>query len=342
MNSEIIKYVAGAGKTTDSMRFLSEHQNGLYLAFTNSVVDEVCSKGYLAKTIDSLFFSYIIPKFTSVIPFIASGSKVQYLEKEGTPKTFLGIRNIHIDAQSGSILNKDKPTGLSLTNSREILSLNNKPNLHFLRILFSEQTLYLTDTLRNELSHYIILHFSAQLMSMIDERFSYVIIDEAQDLNGYKESFAKMLDESNIKVLILGDNNQNIMGGGGWFELKKPTKVNNESKRSPEPICAWIRDNLGIEIYGNDELFGKYFQIEFDNVTDYDDGSRCLLYNSRTKKYAGIIDSWSGPKATIKSAKGSTIEADIVVIGNVLNKKNFYTALTRTKGNAYSTVSCNQ
>lgn len=342
MNSEIIKYVAGAGKTTDSIHFLSEHKNGLYLAFTNSVVGEVCSKGYLAKTIDSLFFSYIIPKFTNVIPLIAPGSKIQYLEKEGTPKTFLGIRNIHIDAQNGSILNKGRLTGLSLTDNREVLSIDNGLNLRFLKILFGEQTLYLTDTLRNELSHYIVLHFSTQLISMMEERFSYAIIDEAQDLNGYKESFAKLLDESNIRVLILGDSNQNIMGGGSWFELRKPTKVNNTSKRSPEPICAWIRDNLDIEIYGDSELSGKYCQIEFDDIANYDDGTKYLLYNSRTKKYAGVIDSWSGPKATIKSAKGSTIEADIVVIGNELNKKNFYTALTRTKGNAYSTVSCNQ
>ena len=46
-NLRIIKCVAGAGKTTDSIKYLKEHSNGLYLAYTNSVVDDIKYKGYL-------------------------------------------------------------------------------------------------------------------------------------------------------------------------------------------------------------------------------------------------------------------------------------------------------
>ena len=62
MNSEIIKYVAGGGKTTYSANYLKNNKNGLYLAFTNSVIEDVSKKGFLSKTIDSLFISFIIPK----------------------------------------------------------------------------------------------------------------------------------------------------------------------------------------------------------------------------------------------------------------------------------------
>ena len=62
MNSTIIKCVAGSGKTTEAIGFMQKNKNGLYLAFNNKIVDEVSRKGYLSKTIDSLFQSFIIPK----------------------------------------------------------------------------------------------------------------------------------------------------------------------------------------------------------------------------------------------------------------------------------------
>ena len=72
MNSKVVKFVAGGGKTTLSKEILRNESNGLYLAFTNSVVKEINDEGYLSRTIDSLFQSFIIPKFTSLIPLIAN------------------------------------------------------------------------------------------------------------------------------------------------------------------------------------------------------------------------------------------------------------------------------
>lgn len=50
-----------------------------------------------------------------------------------------------------------------------------------------------------------------------------------------------------------------------------------------------------------------------------------------------IVALWKGPKSTIKIAKGMTIEQDIVIVGKQLSEKNLYTALTRTRQDAYST-----
>lgn len=47
-----------------------------------------------------------------------------------------------------------------------------------------------------------------------------------------------------------------------------------------------------------------------------------------------IIKNWKGKK-TIKKAKGQIIKNDIVIIGESLNVKNLYTAITR---NCYSTI----
>ena len=107
MNSEVIKFVAGGGKTTLSEKILKTKGNGLYLAFTNSVVKEISDKGYLSRTIDSLFTSFVIPKFTSVIPIISSGSKLKYIDSTNLPKYLKGISNIKID-KNGNIYNKTK------------------------------------------------------------------------------------------------------------------------------------------------------------------------------------------------------------------------------------------
>ena len=71
----------------------------------------------------------------------------------------------------------------------------------------------------------------------------------------------------------------------------------------------------------------------------YDNGDRVLLYHSNAGLNKEIINNWKGDKQTIKTAKGSTIERDIVIIGGRLSVKNLYTAITRTTQNCYSTIS---
>ncbi len=177
-----------------------------------------------------------------------------------------------------------------------------------------------------------------EIIEFISTRFTYIIIDEAQDLKGYREEFAKMIYNSNIKLILLGDDNQNINGGGEWFENLPATKIKFYTYRCSDEICKWIRDYLKIDIHGNDSN-GKYIKIKYEDVLSYDDGKRTLLYVSKIGNNKEIIDNWKGPKETIKKAKGSTILGDIVLIGRTLNKKNIYTAVTRTCGNAYSTIS---
>ena len=70
----------------------------------------------------------------------------------------------------------------------------------------------------------------------------------------------------------------------------------------------------------------------------YDDGKRELLYYSNAGSNKEIIKNWKGKKQTIKSAKGSTIRNDIIIIGEKLGRKNLYTAITRTTKSCYSTI----
>ena len=337
MNSRVIKFVAGAGKTTFSEKYMKENKNGLYLAFNNSVVDELKNKGFLCKTIDSLFTSFIIPKLTSVIPLIASGAIIKYKADQNLNSYQKGYANIKIH-EDGKIFNKSKDTYINLeTDNVDLYSMGDFKSSLFIKSIFAKDTLNLNDQLRAELSYYIIKKYPKEIVKFLEKRFSYIIIDEAQDLKSYREEFAKLLYNSNINLIILGDDNKNINGGGIWFESLKPNLTEKKTYRCSENICKWIRDNLEIEIFGT-ENEGEYIKIENADVLKYDDGKRELLYYSNAGSNKEIIKNWKGKKQTIKSAKGSTIRNDIIIIGEKLGRKNLYTAITRTTKSCYSTI----
>lgn len=337
MNSTIIKVVAGGGKTTKSEEILRANPNGLYIAFNNDVVDEMRIKGFICKTIDSLFTSYIMPKFTSIIPLIGSGSRITYLDNNKLPGYLRGIGNLHIN-EFGDILYNNSKTefNLSMKNS-DLHQLKNIKNLIAVKYVFDRKELRLTHQIRGELISYIIKKYPNELIDIIDQRFSYVIFDETQDVKRHLEEFAKLIYHSNIKSYYLGDTNQNINGGGAWFEEIQPTKVYNQSHRCPDNNCKWIRSNLNIDIIGNGE-YSSFLLISLDEVSQYDDGKRILLYDSSRGKIKKILENWSGEKYTIKSSKGKTLKEDIVIVGNSLNKKAYYTAITRTTKGVYSTI----
>jgi len=337
MNSKVVKFVAGAGKTTFSEEYMKNNKNGVYLAFNNSVVSDLKNKGYLCKTIDSFFTSFVFPKFVNVIPIISNGSKIKYIDTEVLPSNLKGIGNIKIH-KDGKIFNHKNIICVSMsTDNNSLHARGYFTNSNFVKYIFSREYLNLTDDLRAGLADYIIETYPQELIEIIKSRFSFIIIDEAQDLRGYRENFAKLIFESDINLIVLGDDNQNINGGGQWFENLIADEKRNQSFRCADGVCKWIRDNLEIDIYGNSDD-GKYVTISYEDVLKYDDGKRILLYDSKRGKNIPIINQWRGKKETIKKAKGETIEEDIVVIGETLNTKNRYTAITRTKKNCYSTL----
>lgn len=116
------------------------------------------------------------------------------------------------------------------------------------------------------------------------------------------------------------------------------TESKNESFRCSENVCEWIRNNLQIDIHGTDTIPSVNI-INKEQVLDFNDGTRCLLYKANIPSIKSIINEWSGPTFTIKGVKGGTLDNDIVILGQTLNDKYYYTALTRTRKNVYTTIS---
>ncbi|MBP5444814.1 MAG: UvrD-helicase domain-containing protein [Acholeplasmatales bacterium] len=337
MSLETIKVVAGGGKTTESETILKSKKNGIYLAFNNKVVDTISSKGFLSKTIDSLFVSFIIPKMISVIPIASNPSEIEYFDINNVPGNMKGVSTINIDL-SGKIFNNNHDTGFTISNDNN--TIHNMPfrtNLSFVKYIFDQGKMRLNDKLRSDLCAFLINNYSNYITKLLESRFDFIIIDEAQDLSGFREEFAKLLSSSKIELIVLGDDNQRINQGGDWFCGLTATKTKNYSFRCPEDNCRWIREILKVNIFGNNNS-GGVTKVSVDDVLEYDNGKRTLLYQLKTDSTKNIIDNWSGDKYTIKTAKGMTIDQDIVIIGKTLNLNNMYTAVTRTVGKVYLTA----
>lgn len=336
MNSEVIKYVAGGGKTTYSRQLLRENPRGLYLTYNNAVKDEISSEGFLALTIDAFLTGFIIPKAVSKIPLIPEGVKI-VLSKEGGYRA--GCRNITI-RNDGSVWNGSKIIkSVNLyTEYDSFLAKGNFPNKKFLNMIFTPDSLSISHQQRDQLASFAIINFKQYILDIIRQRFSYIIIDEAQDIKLPKEPLVEALWASDIPTIILGDENQNINNGSEWFSGLEATKSELKSYRCGEGLCRWIRGNLKIDINGV-EKETSYTTISFNQLDDLNDGERVLLY--KAKKGSAIKDAlsrWRGPSRTIQNAKGATIDQDVVIIGKTMNKRFLYTAITRTRGNVYSTI----
>lgn len=338
MNSKVINYVAGGGKTTYSRKLMQDRENGLYLAFTNSVVNEMKFSGVLSLTISSLFASYILPKMFSYIPIIASGSSLEY--NGDSSREHKRLSAIKID-ERGDMWNQSKKieeVNLCTENIRLHDTSTSFKNRDSIRRIFSKSSVLVNDAQRDKLSHYLVNNYPDMIVKLLQDRFDFIIIDEAQDIkSGFMEDFVKLLHGSCIELILIGDPYQNVNNGSRWFgNLKLTERRQNVSYRCPDANCKWIRDKLKIDICGNNS-YGGYYNIDKEDVLEYDDGNRHLLYVSMSKKDT-VISQWKGKKTTIKSAKGSTIQDDIVIYGKTLNKKNMYTAITRTTKKVFSTI----
>lgn len=343
MNSRVIKFVAGGGKTTFAINYMAKNRNGLYLAFTNSVVDEAKRSGYLSLTFDSLFSSYIIPKLAAHIPLIADGARVEIIKENDPNFITQGARRINID-ESGGLSNGSRIiSGVTLATPNSALHIMGRfANSQFIKHIFGKESLCLGHLHVEGLANFLIKNYSESIINILKDRFSCIIIDESQDLKGYRESFAQLVYQSEVPIILLGDSNQNVNGGGLWFEDLSPTETKNFSYRCADGVCRWIRENLSVDIQGTNKE-GAYINISLNDVPQLDDGIKKLLYRANSgHRIKPVIDNWRGPKGTIQSVKGETIDADIVIVGNTLNRYNLYTAITRTTKSVYSTVTVAQ
>lgn len=268
---------------------------------------------------------------------LAANCKGIVLNQEATRELIQkkNARNIKFNPD-GTIKNQTSVVKATLNDTAASIATRNFPNRDALKYIFNNE-LHVTYDQAGALSGFLINKYPEQILWILRSRFDYIIIDEAQDLKpGFREDFAKLLYDNDFPVRLLGDSNQNINSGGDWFARLKPDEEKNQSYRCPEGVCKWIRQVVGVDIYGKDSD-STVCKVTVDTIKDLDNGKRVLLYYAKRNNNE-YIDNWSGEVYTIKKAKGLTIDQDIVVLANSLTTNNLYTAMTRTTSNVYMTV----
>lgn len=339
MNFQKISFVAGGGKTTFACKYLSKHNGGLYLAFNKKIVNELDSRGFLSRTFDSFFQRYIIPKCVELIPIISKKSIMKYLDERTKElhKQLKGVCSLSID-MAGNVLYKGFKTGVTLYDTN--YSIGIKKNEKYYRTIynaFGYSCTWITDELRKGIMNFLLNKYVDIVVALIKKSFNFVIIDEAQDMKNHIELFAKTLIDKDIKVILYGDEYQNINQGGHYFESLPTAETKDITYRCAEGVCSWIRNKLGIQIFGQNKP-GNYIQINLAEIENYDNGNRTLLYQKIAPYNEKILKNWSGVIYTIQESKGMTIDGEIVILGKTLSKKFLYTAITRGTSNVYSTI----
>lgn len=209
----------------------------------------------------------------------------------------------------------------------------------------------------------VLLKRSDNYIDRINRFFDIVYIDEFQDLTSYDFDFALSLIACSTEIVYLGDFYQKTysssrVGNKGsrihsrfedWkaalarFEWDDSTL--SKSFRCPIQVCDFIREKVGINIYGT-----KAPQIEIKELIEEEDIATVLESDSIKKLFYNKFYEYPCNAMNWGDSKGSEYESVCVVINKTTYdafKKNelsllpsqtlskFYVACTRTKGNLY-------
>ena len=166
--------------------------------------------------------------------------------------------------------------------------------------------------MKDSIMKYGILHFDdcyylaeryikeyPEIINVIRNRFAYVFVDEAQDMQDHQLS---IIDEcfncDSVVLQRIGDPNQSIFDGfsvDNTWVARNPSYINNSLRLSPE--VASVVDHLMID-RGNDEDGRERFVVNGVNVLDDPIKPYLLLYTWETKnklknKFREIIQQYN-------------------------------------------------
>jgi len=205
-----------------------------------------------------------------------------------------------------------------------------------------------------------------EVMDRVEKYYDVVLIDEAQDFGGHDLNFLCALGQTNFDILLVGDffqhtfdtskdgaTNKNIYNDydkylekleKSGYTLDKKTLI--KSYRCSPTTCAFIRDNLGIDIESHRVDETKIFFVEKQKEADalFNDPSVVKLFYQNSAKYPCYSDNWG-------NSKGQDHYCDVCVVLNPTTFKIFqsgklnelnpqtkgklYVACTRARGNLY-------
>lgn len=231
----LINAVAGSGKTTtilQSLRLLPRNKSVIFLAFNNSIVDELRKKApshVSVTTLHSLGWRAILNSHQ--VANLDKNKAYGYCEKvlrfvvkkEDQPMKFKMYSDvIHLMRNTMNLENKD----LISEAERHDLFLNEE-DVKNIKMVWE---IFKTDEVNFDFTDMV--YFAATKRNVRISRYDYVYVDEVQDLNKAQQLLVEKLLHSKSRLIAVGDKAQAIYGFAGsdsrsfeTFEKRKNTKV---------------------------------------------------------------------------------------------------------------------
>lgn len=358
MDKQVILAKAGSGKTYYICNTLDPEKKNLVLAFTHENINNILSE--LVKTYGK------IPNLTTVMTFDAFMYRLLLKPYETSV-----LSNFDCTINRGKGITMINPPEKTCKKNNRVV--NNPAYITQDKIgHYMTKTGYYYCSRLSELlmkskigKEKLVVHAAKQ----INLFFDYVYIDEFQDYRMNDYEIMINLSKNIDNILLVGDYYQHSVSGtnntGKPFlnksnpvsyadfvkSLQKNSFVVDDkslvySRRCSNEICDFIREKLGIEIYGNSERKGKMIFVEdVDKAKEIiqDDNIIKLVYKNASI-YPFKAVNWSYSKGdTMKiTCVILTKTTDFIIDGSQLiqnispiTRNKLYVALTRSTSDVY-------
>ena len=237
-----ISAVAGSGKTTvllELLKYIPSNSNSLFLAFNNSIVDELRERNKRADvqimTIHSCGWRSILCRY---------GSKVKMNPNKSIAKTEKVIKELNISENKRGYYFYIIPKILDLmrcnlceNNEKAIMDLI----LHYdinvdkedIKIAQKAFSYLITDKSQFDFMDMIYVPVTDESVRL--QKYDYVFCDESQDFSVCQQLFIKMSLSRKGRLVTVGDRNQAIYGfaGADADSYDKLSNINGEAIKMP-------------------------------------------------------------------------------------------------------------
>lgn len=217
-----ISAVAGSGKTTvllELLKYIPSNSNSLFLAFNNSIVDELRERNKRADvqimTIHSCGWRSILCRY---------GSKVKMNPNKSIAKTEKVIKELNISENKRGYYFYIIPKILDLmrcnlceNNEKEIMDLilHYDINVDKEDIKIAQKAFSYLITDKSQFDFMDMIYVPVTDVSVRLQKYDYVFCDESQDFSVCQQLFIKMSLSRKGRLVTVGDRNQAIYGFAG-------------------------------------------------------------------------------------------------------------------------------
>lgn len=252
-----ISAVAGSGKTTvllELLKFIPEQKNSLFLAFNNSIVEELKRRsqqkeGIEIMTIHSCGWHSILRRY---------GRRVRMNPNKGIAKTEKALKKIEIPEKKRGWFFYVVPKVLDLmrcnlvdNNEEEIAKLSDHYDLNIgeleIKVIIEAFESLVKD--KSQFDFMDMIYVPVIDPSIRFKKYDYVFCDESQDFSVCQHNFIKNCLGRKGRLVTVGDKRQAIYGfaGADSESYERLANINGQAVKLPLSVSYRCAKNIVLE-----------------------------------------------------------------------------------------------